>query len=1035
MNLLRRITMLCAAVMFSLCVVLGYLVTGIYEKNAIDQAKGDLARLIQVQAGYLFSASDFSEPVKGPLHEHARKHFTELSKIPGSILTIVFSPDGTVIWSTDEDMIGQRYDVDDDIAEALAGKVATKITRAKSENHPVRGQVDELVEVYVPVKIGDPNRVMGVIEVYQDMAPLRSSILKTNITVSGTLLAGFGAMYFLIFGMVRRGNHLIKQSQEELRQSQEKVHSQSMELLKRIGASTLEGTGVDILLEEATRDICGMLDLPRCAIRLFGNPDRVVEHCGEGYPSSVSLFPAWPRPEGSREISEKGETVVVNDVQANPLHADCKEEIAQIRLGSYIGVPLRIQGEMIGVLFLDRSEPHDWTEDEVKTAEAVGRQIAVAVEHARLFAEQKELSVRLLSLMDNVPGVVYRGLPDWTLTFAGADIMRLTGYSTRDFFNKSVRWKDVIHPDDREVVRNIFRQAVVKGERVLRIEYRIRHRDGSVKWLADRRQISYDSLGKMVFADGLLLDITERKHAEEALRLTQFAVDRAGDAAYWMVPDGRLIYVNEQACRVLGYSREELLSKRIDEINPDFPPDVWVLHWEDLRQRKSFMMETRHRAKDGRIIPVEVNVNYVEFDGKEYNCASARDISKRVKAQEMSHLLEAQLLQSQKMEAIGSLAGGIAHDFNNLLTGILGYANLLKSKAEPGSEVSRAAEVIQDAADRASQLTAQLLGFARKGKHLAVPVSIHKTIDSVAGLLERTMDKRIRIRKSFAPGSLVVDGDPTQLQQFILNLAMNARDAMPGGGEMTISTGIEDLDETYCASHPGSTPGRYVRIEVADTGGGIPQSNLEKIFDPFFTTKEQGRGTGLGLSMVFGIVKNHGGYIEVESKVGAGSRFKVYLPVSGGEPVVEEPDFPPARGQGRSKGRILLIDDQETVRDVCTAMLRTLGYDVSTASDGREGVDHYRRFGKDIDLVIVDMVMPNLGGRDCFLRIKAMNPEVRAVLSTGFSMDGAVQEIMKEGITGFIQKPFRLEQLSHVVAKALERGPGPGPASYPEPAG
>jgi PAS domain S-box-containing protein len=368
-----------------------------------------------------------------------------------------------------------------------------------------------------------------------------------------------------------------------------------------------------------------------------------------------------------------------------------------------------------------------------------------------LHGGNQELSGRLLSLMDNVPGVVYRGLPDWRVTFAGDEICRLTGYPMKDFTDGSLKWREVIHPDDLEEVKLRFREAVSKREKVLRVEYRIRHRDGTVRWLADRRQLAYDAKGIFVYVDGLLLDITDRKKSEEALRLTQFAVDRAGDAAYWMGPDGRLIYVNDQACKTLGYSRGELLSMTIHRINPDYPEEVWGAHWEDLRRRKSFTLETRHIAKDGRILPVEVTVNYVEFDGKEFNCASARDISQRVEAQEKSRLLEARLLHARKMEGIGSLAGGIAHDFNNLLTVILGYSNLIKFKSSPGSEAFQASGAIQDAADRASCLTTQLLGFARKGKNLTVPVGLHKTIDDIASLLERTMDKNIRIRRTLPP--------------------------------------------------------------------------------------------------------------------------------------------------------------------------------------------------------------------------------------------------------------------------------------------
>jgi len=633
---------------------------------------------------------------------------------------------------------------------------------------------------------------------------------------------------------------------------------------------------------------------------------------------------------------------------------------------------------------------------------------------------RQELSGRLLSLINNVPGIVYRGHRDWSISFMGAEVESVTGYTAEEFLNGTARWKEQIHPDDLGPVKDVFRHAVRTREKVLRREYRLRHRDGSYRWIADRRQLIYDEQGEFLYVDGLILDITRRKKSEEALRLTQFAVDRAGDAAYWIGPDGRLIYVNEQACKLLGYSREELLSMTIHGINPAFPAEVWPAHWERLRRRKAYTFESRHRAKDGRIIPVEVTVNYVEFDGKEYNCASARDISKRVEAQEKSHLLEAQLLQAQKMEAIGSLAGGVAHDFNNLLTGILGYADLLKCKAEPGSEVFLAAGVIQEAADRASQLTTQLLGFARKGKNLTVPVDIHKTIDHVTSFLERTLDKRIRIRKSSAPVSASVVGDPVQLEQFLMNLAVNARDAMPEGGDLIFSTEIAVLDQAYCASRPGVSPGNYVRIEVSDTGVGIPKEHLGKIFDPFFTTKEQGKGTGLGLSMVFGIVKNHGGAIEVESEPGVGTLFRIYLPFAAREEERGEADFtPPADPAATGKGWILLIDDQDTVREVCSAMLSTLGYRVRTACDGREGVDCYRRFGEDIDLVIVDMIMPNLDGRECFRQIKEMNPEVRAILSSGFSLDGAVQEIMDEGILCFIQKPYRMEQLSQTVSRAL----------------
>jgi PAS domain S-box-containing protein len=631
-------------------------------------------------------------------------------------------------------------------------------------------------------------------------------------------------------------------------------------------------------------------------------------------------------------------------------------------------------------------------------------------------SEQEGISQRLMSLMNNVPGVVYRGLPDWTMPVVGADIERVIGFPGEAFTSGGKRWTEIVHPGDLDLVKARIREAVRSRERVLRLEYRVLHRDGSIRWVGDRRQMIYDDLGRFQWVDGLCLDITERKASEAALRLTQFSVDRASDPAYWMGADGRLLYVNDRACEVLGYSREELLSLRIQDINPDFPPSRWRSHWEELRRRKTFSLESTHRAKDGRAIPVEITANYVEFDGNEYNCASARDITDRKRAEEESRRLQAQLIQAQKMEALGLLAGGVAHDFNNLLTGILGYSNLLVHRGGTDPDVAKAAGVIQRASERASHLTAQLLGFARRGKNLNVPVDLAKSVTAVTGLLERTLDRRVRIETSLPPVGRVL-GDPSQLEQVIMNLAVNACDAMAGGGRLRIETERAILDEAFCREREGISPGSHLLLSVSDSGVGIPREHLPRIFDPFFTTKENGKGTGLGLSMVFGIVRNHGGHLEVQSEVGAGTTFRVYLPEC---PSREEPEHPaPGPVPRNGRGKILLVDDQEPVREVARDMLQALGYEVIVASDGIEGVERYREAWPGIDLVIVDMVMPRLSGGDCFRRIKEIDPEARVVLSSGYTMEGTIQDVMNEGIVAFIQKPYRLDDLSRVVGKAL----------------
>jgi two-component system, cell cycle sensor histidine kinase and response regulator CckA len=634
----------------------------------------------------------------------------------------------------------------------------------------------------------------------------------------------------------------------------------------------------------------------------------------------------------------------------------------------------------------------------------------------RVFPKQRDLSLQLLSLMNNVPGAVYRGMPDWTVPVMSANIEKIIGYSPEGFTSGRKPWYESVHPEDQRMLKGRVLEAVRTRERVLRLEYRLLHRDGSVRWVADRRQMIYGDDGRLRWVDGLILDITDRKRSDVALRLTQFTVDRGSEATYWMGPDGSLIYVNDRMCEALGYSREELLSMKIQEINPDFPTEWWPYHWDELRKRRIFSAESTHRAKDGHLIPVEITANYIEFDGKEYNCVYAHDISGRKRAQEESRRLQAQLIQAQKMEAIGHLAGGIAHDFNNLLTGILGYANLLCLKEEVDPEVARSAGIIQRSAERASQLTAQLLGFAEQGKNLNVAVELGRVVASVTGVLERTKDPRIRIVTSLHPGGGCVLGDPSQLDQVVMNLAINACDAMPQGGQLKITIEPVTLDEAFCREREWMFPGKYLLLAVSDTGVGISAENLERIFDPFFTTKTQGKGTGLGLSMVFGIVKNHGGCVDVRSEAGAGSAFRIFLPASPGD-VLNEKAMDETLPRGR--GRILLVDDQEPVREVAKDMLEALGYEVITAADGLEGVSRYRDLWREIDLVILDMVMPNMSGGDCFRRMKEINPKARVVLSSGYSMDGSIQVVMNEGILAFIQKPYRLEELSRVVGTAV----------------
>jgi len=382
--------------------------------------------------------------------------------------------------------------------------------------------------------------------------------------------------------------------------------------------------------------------------------------------------------------------------------------------------------------------------------------------------------------------------------------------------------------------------------------------------------------------------------------------------------------------------------------------------------------------------------------------------------------LEEQLRQSQKMEAVGTLAGGIAHDFNNLLTGILGYADMLRAGGLSLNQTQKAADVIERAARRAAELTQQLLGFARKGKYQNIPVDLHATIAEVTALLGRTLDKNIILIQDLLAAEPFVLGDPVQIQQVILNLSVNARDAMADGGSLSFVTERIRVPAQAVSAHGGASVTDYIKLVVSDTGCGITAEIRPRIFEPFFTTKEQGKGTGMGLSMVYGIVKNHGGTINVYSEKGVGTSFEILWPaVDRPRLVVEDEEETVYLTAGHT---VLLVDDEELVRTVARTMLETLGYRVLTACDGVEAVHIFRRKHRDIEVVILDMAMPRMGGRDCFLELKAIDPEVRAVLSTGYALDEVTQGVLDEGMVGFAQKPYVMDDLAKTLASALDQG-------------
>jgi PAS domain S-box-containing protein len=879
----------------------------------------------------------------------------------------------------------------------------------------------------------------------------------------------------------------------------------------------------------------------------------------------------------------------------------------------------------------------------------------------------RDLARELTSLVNNVPGIVYRGYRDWSLSFIGAEVEPVTGYTPDTFTSGAVGWKEIIHPDDMEQVREAFRKAEKEKTDTLRVEYRIRNKDGAIRWIEDRRQLIYGESGAFAEVDGLLLDITERKETDGRIQEShdrfRALADTAPDGIITVDAQGTIAFINRAGERQFGYTHSEVMGKNITILIPEryrsahqagmerflktrdpriigntveleglrkdgseFPIELslstwasmegpffsavirditerrnwerslkeseeqlrvifegskdgilladvesrkfytgnqticdmlqysldeirqlgvsdihpeedlpWILEGFDRQARQEIEMvnDIPVKRKDGSVLFVDIKTSLITVSGKSYLMGNFRDAMERRKTEEgltrlgmavdqaaegivitdaegrieyvnpsferitgyprneavgrnmrilksgkhdelfygnmwetilrgdvwrgrfinrkkdgmlyeeeavispvrnasgkIIHfvagkrditrdvMLQKQVQTAQRMDSVGTLAGGIAHDFNNALTGIMGVAEILRLKVGENPGVLKNLDLLDVCARQAATLTRQLLTFARRQVIDPVNLDLNVVVSEMVKLVGKVIGEHIEVKTFLDKGLPTTKLDRGQVEQVIMNLCLNARDAMPSGGRLLLETADVTVDVEYVNTHPYVTPGRYARLTVSDTGSGMDKETLGKVFEPFFTTKPVGQGTGLGLSSVYGIVKQSGGFIHAYSEPGNGSSFKVYFPA-----VEAPPDVVPGKRREEAvRGgteTILLAEDAESIRALAERILTGLGYTVLIARDGEEAVDVLDRNVK-VDLAVLDVVMPRKGGKEAYEEMRKGNPNLKVLFMSGYSAEAGHESFVLTPGTPFLPKPYTPASLARKVREVLD---------------
>jgi len=603
-------------------------------------------------------------------------------------------------------------------------------------------------------------------------------------------------------------------------------------------------------------------------------------------------------------------------------------------------------------------------------------------------------------------------------TYVSPRCEQILGYTPEEVVNGS--GFDLMPEDEAQKIRGKFEKYVNKKLPFFGLININRHKDGHEVYIESTGVPFFDTQGNLLGYRGSDRDITERLKDHEEMRKRENllnSVFRAAPVGIGVVTDRVIVWTNDKMHQMTGYGPEELREKSARMLYPTQEDYEYVgtEKYRQIQEQGTGTVETRWVRKDGKVIDILLSSTPIDLQDLSKGVTfTALEITERRE-------LEEQLRQSEKMQAVGQLAGGIAHDFNNQLTGILGNGEMLQEELAHSPQLREYTESILISTRRAADLTSQLLAFARKGKYLSLPIDLHSIILEVISLLQHAIDKRIEITMQLSDSDCTITGDPSQVQNALLNLALNARDAMPEGGILTFTTEkvLVEKKETKHFIFPIEA-GRYVRVRVSDTGVGIPPEVQLKMFEPFFTTKPEGKGTGMGLAAVYGTLKNHGGTIEVQTEKNKGTQISLYFPDQTNDKTPESALHVDSHVRKAPRAsRILIVDDEPLVGKMASTMLTRLGYEPVVCANGKEALSIFKREREKIDLVILDMVMPVMNGRDAFLKLRLLNPNIPILIASGYAVDQQTRKLLSEKFCAFIKKPFRKAEIAKKIEELL----------------